>query len=355
MACAADNTALLIATLHHGPGIASAHLWKTMTLGSSHQMQKNWISFLKTMAEAESLWSSVGVHHEQCNSAEGSAGKFSLEGGKSLSGETQTRAGKAQFKLYFCIYIDISVFLPGLPSDLPFVSSLEQQSRDRSLQLGLRWAGPGGGARDVQGAGHRQGQQLSTGGSLAGTAWPSLQPTEDQKALWQARLDLLQSKYWKSKPLCTLSTLSPRCQCLNLMATFRSINLFQRRWKWQLEKLAKLWRAFLRHIRLETCQVSTAPTMIKIHLFLYATKIRDGHPQNNLAGEYAENIPVVREQPNVILILEDGKVQLPCIIPLSCTPHLRKETHGKGKGSGGSEYLQNCKPWIPQSLTVTHR
>lgn len=68
------------------------------------------------------------------------------------------------------------------------------------------------------------------------------------KSLLTARPDLLQSKHWKSKPLCTLSTSSPRCQCLNLVATFRSINLFQRRWKWQLKKLAKLCRVFLRTV-----------------------------------------------------------------------------------------------------------
>lgn len=39
----------------------------------------------------------------------------------------------------------------------------------------------------------------------------------------------VQSKHWKSKPCCTLSASSPRCQCLNPVATFRSTNLFQRR------------------------------------------------------------------------------------------------------------------------------
>lgn len=48
--------------------------------------------------------------------------------------------------------------------------------------------------------------------------------------------------------------------------------------------------------------------------------------------------PGAWEQPDVVLILEDGKVELPCKFPLSHAPCLRKETGGKGKGSGGSEY-----------------
>lgn len=53
---------------------------------------------------------------------------FSLEGRKSLSGGTPTRAGKARFKLYCCVYIDISVFLPVIPFCLkPWSSRAETE------------------------------------------------------------------------------------------------------------------------------------------------------------------------------------------------------------------------------------
>lgn len=48
------------------------------------------------------------------------------------------------------------------------------------------------------------------------------------KKPFDSKASSVQSEHWKSKPCCTLSTSSPRCQCLNLVATFRRVNLFQR-------------------------------------------------------------------------------------------------------------------------------
>lgn len=61
--------------------------------------------------------------------------------------------------------------------------------------------------------------------------------------------------------------------------------------------------------------------------------------------------PVVWGQ--AVLILEDGKVLLPCKSPFGRALHLQKETGRKGKGPGGSQFLQNCNPGIPKSLLFT--
>lgn len=242
MACAAHGRALLITVLRHGPDIASAHLWKTTSSGSSHQMQKNWISFLSMMAEAESLLSSVGELWQQCTSAEFSAGQLSLEGGKSLSGEIKATAGKAQFKLYCCVDVRRFWFPNWAGQWSPLLSqalaaALRKESAAETQMGRAGWWGPGV---------HRVLAIAPGSSSPPGGAWlaPSLQPQRAKKP-WQARLELLQSKHWEKQT--TLRAL-PRCQCLNLVASFRSINLFQKWWKCQLENLSMLWRALLRAV-----------------------------------------------------------------------------------------------------------
>lgn len=96
-------------------------LWPWAAVTTCRKIESvSWRRWLKlNLCEAVLVYT-----HKQCNSPEGSAGKLSLEGGKSLSGEVETRMEKAQYKLYCCVYVDISVFTRGLPSDPPFVSSL---------------------------------------------------------------------------------------------------------------------------------------------------------------------------------------------------------------------------------------
>lgn len=51
-----------------------------------------------------------------------------------------------------------------------------------------------------------------------------------------------------------------------------------------------------------------------------------------------------------VLILENGKDLLPCKSPFGHALHLKKKTGGKGKGPGGSWFLQNCKGGIPRTF-----
>ena len=139
------------------------------------------------MADAESLLSSVGELHQQRTSAEGSAGQLSLAGGKSPSGEIQTRSGKVQFKRYCCAYTRHCWF----PT------------------------------RAAQGAGYRPaGSSPWREAGWHGTAKPPARKWPKCLLTGKAGVAAIYRQT-------TLRT-SPRCQCLNLAAAFRSINLFQK-------------------------------------------------------------------------------------------------------------------------------
>lgn len=68
------------------------------------------------------MLSSVSELHQQRTSAEGSAGQLSLDGDKSLSGEIQIRAEKAQLKLYCCVYTRHFWFPTWAAQGSPFLS-----------------------------------------------------------------------------------------------------------------------------------------------------------------------------------------------------------------------------------------
>lgn len=178
------------------------------------------------MAEAESLLSSVGELHQQRTSAEGSAGQLSLAGGKSPSGEIPARSGEVQFKWYRCAYTRHCWFPTWAAQRSPLSSqALSSRTETGVCSRDSDGQGPVVEARAAQGAaGHRPaGSSPWREAGWHGTAKPPARKWPKCLLTGKAGAAAI---YTLGKQT-TLRT-SPRCQCLNLVAAFRGVNLFQK-------------------------------------------------------------------------------------------------------------------------------